>query len=825
MADLTLTGTPASGAVGVAYTFTPTVTGSAGTNVFSLASGSTLPAGLTLDADTGAITGTPTEAGTSSVTLDVTDGTNTASLPLSLDISAALTVARASEANAAVGARFSLSLVFSGGDGTAVTTTVSGLPDGLTFDNSTGIISGTPTTDGSSTVTVSSEQSGYTATDAFTLTVAKKFLLTGSMPNGAVGEAYTFTPTVDGGDGSTVSYTATNLPGGLSVDATTGTVSGTPTTSGEIDLTITGVQNGVTSNLDDTIEIEAPLALGGTPGKATVGVAYTFTPVVTGGDETSVAYTATDLPDGLDLDAGTGVVSGTPTTEGSDTFSIVATQSDKTVTQTYPIVIGAKLSLTGTPSTASVGTLYAFTPSVAGGDNTAITFSATALPDGLEINTTTGAISGTPTKDGSSAITITAVQSGVTTTLVVSITVTAQLSLSGTAPSATVGVAYTFTPKVSYNGSGTLTYSADNLPPGLSIDSTSGVVSGTPTNGIAGDTTITVTDGKISAHLVTAISVAAPISMVGNPVTAVVGSAYQFIPTISGVNTESVGLTVTVAEGTLPDGLTLASTTGAITGTPTTEGSDTFTLRITDGYTTSETQFTIAVEKRLVVSAEIGTGYVGVDYSDAITVTGVSESDPLTYTVIAGALPAGLELNTADGAITGVVLTEGVYQFTVQVTDGTQIATGVISLQILLSDGSGTESDDLLVFNARMKLYTQNVDSGSAPTPIQLQAAANALIDATVVLNKRCVSDLLTSAMATVVASPDAFKPDTLGLVIPYVLPKLKNMVSSTWSQFYIAAFSTTTPVNAPMIIRDFRRSMLVSFLMKTQAANKATAA
>lgn len=75
---LAITGTPAAGKVGTAYTFTPVVTGGTGTKTFTMTG--TLPAGLTFDTTSGAVTGTPSAVATNSVSITVTDSSGSATL-------------------------------------------------------------------------------------------------------------------------------------------------------------------------------------------------------------------------------------------------------------------------------------------------------------------------------------------------------------------------------------------------------------------------------------------------------------------------------------------------------------------------------------------------------------------------------------------------------------------------------------------------------------------------------------------------------------------------------------------------------------------------
>src|ERR1039458_6599102 len=110
--------------------------------------------------------------------------------------------------------------------------------------------------------------------------------------------------------------------------------------------------------------------------------------------------------------------------------------------------------------------------------------------------------------------------------------------------------------------------------------------------------------------------------------------------------------TFSVGTGTLPAGLTLNTSTGAITGIPTAAG--TFTIKVTDAngvVATGTCPYTIVAGPSLACSA-VNSGEVGVAFSSpALTVTGGTA--PYTFAIPPGTLPAGLTLNTSTGAHQG----------------------------------------------------------------------------------------------------------------------------------------------------------------------------
>jgi hypothetical protein len=155
-----------SGNVGTAYNQTLAASGGIPGYVWSLDAGSNpLPSGLSLNSS-GVISGTPTTAGTTAITVKVTDSVgSTATKQLSLTINPSgvvpVTITTTTLPGGTVGSVYSTAVVASGGTGTLTWSVISGaLPTGLTLNPSTGVISGTPTTQGTATFTIGVQDSG-----------------------------------------------------------------------------------------------------------------------------------------------------------------------------------------------------------------------------------------------------------------------------------------------------------------------------------------------------------------------------------------------------------------------------------------------------------------------------------------------------------------------------------------------------------------------------------------------------------------------------------------------------------------------------------------
>jgi hypothetical protein len=155
------------------------------------------------------------------------------------------------------------------------------------------------------------------------------------------GEAYTLSPTTTGA--TSFALTAGTLPDGLSLNTSTGVISGTPTSDGTASglvVTATGA-GGSTASAAFSIVVAVAVTVSYSPTTATEGEAYTLTPTTTGA--TSFALTSGTLPTGLTLDTGTGVISGTPTTEETASGLVVTATGagGSTASASFSIVVEA----------------------------------------------------------------------------------------------------------------------------------------------------------------------------------------------------------------------------------------------------------------------------------------------------------------------------------------------------------------------------------------------------------------------------------------------------------------------------------------------------
>lgn len=398
------------------------------------------------------------------------------------------------------------------------------------------------------------------------------------------------------------------------------------------------------------------------------------------------------LPPGLSIAPGTGVISGTPTAKIASEFAAYFKDRDgRVAAKLFTITIGDEtpdqLIVTSALPNGVKGSAYA--AQLKSKDDRAGTWSITtgSLPAGLTLNASTGAITGTPTAIGKSDFTVRFVDANEnSSTRALSITVgdaaTAPVIATSALPNGVVGVPYATQMHTADGRTGTWSITAGTLPPGLTLTAATGVISGTPSAAAISDFTVRFQDAA-GASTTKAFSIlieaTGPEIVTTTLPAAVKGEAYS----VALKTKDSRAGLWNVAQGTLPAGLALNASTGVLSGTPTTVGSSTFTVRFRDTLGISDTQeltLVVANSRAVITTATLPEGRVGEAYTAQLA---TADSRAGTWSVSVGTLPAGLSLNGTTGAITGTPTARGTSNFTVTFKDTAGVeATKALSIRV-----------------------------------------------------------------------------------------------------------------------------------------------
>ena len=651
----------AQGVVNVAFSYTITATNNP-TNYNATG----LPSGLSVNIVTGVVSGTPTVLGSFNVILSASNagGTGTSVLSLSIIPDLIPVISSSDIASAVVNNTFSYTITASN---SPVAFGATPLPTGLSLDDITGVISGTPQpgTVGVVPVTLSAINAAGTGTRTLTLTISNPQVPVISSPllqTGVVGTAFEYDIT---GTNKPTSFNAVGLPAGLSVDTTTGKITGTPTTSVGSPFSVTlsatnpgGVSTTATGGVPPTLVLtinpqQAPVITSTGTVQGIIGVAFSYQ-IAAISNPTS--FSAPGLPAGLSLTAA-GLIFGTPTTAGVTSVTMSATNAVGTGTKTLTLTVVTPVApaITSPLNVNGIdGSSFTYTVTATG--TTPMTFSASQLPLGLTLSGET--IAGRPSQPGVTNVTLTAINAGGTDskTLVINISPTSAVITNPTLTArGTVGVQFAY--NVSATGTTPITYSAFPIPPGLTFSGST--LSGIPTPAAVGTVNISLTAsntvGSNTKILVLTIDAAIPIITSPLFVTAMDGTAFSYTITATGTPF------ITFSATNLPTGLTILGTT--ISGTPTSSaiGSTSVALSATNSGGTDAETLVIAVSPAPpVISSPLAvSAQEGVPFSYTIASSGTP-----SFTFTAAPLPAGLTLQganivgtpTASGA-TSVVLT------------------------------------------------------------------------------------------------------------------------------------------------------------------------
>jgi len=662
--------------------------------MWSISSGA-LPAGLSLAAATGVLSGIPSVSGTFPFTVQATDSaSDTAMQQLTLTLGAAPVISTASLPTGVAGFAYSQTLMATGGAGAQTWSLLSGtLPAGLSLNSSTGTIAGTPAAFGTSPIMVKvTDGNGGTATQQITLQIVNPVSInTPALPSGAVGEAYNQTINASGGVAPlTFSISAGSLASPLQLNATTGAITGTPTSSATSTFTVkitdaSGTADQATQQYSLAINPMLTISTASLP-NGTANQAYSATLAATGGSANAANYTwsATGLPAGFSLSAA-GVLSGMSAAAGTTriAFKVADSGSGETATATLalmivsatqPVTISASTSVISIALGGSVSASFS-----ASGGTPPYTFTGTGLPAGVSVSAG-GSLSGTPTQAGNFSATVQVTDQN-SASAGASITINVLGLSTGSLPGGTAGQFYSAN-LGAIGWTQSYSFSATGLPTGLSLGS-GGSISGTVNTPGTYTFSAQVSSSGVSASGSVSVTFVKPQALA-------ISSASLPAGTVNAAYSQSLAATGgtapyswSVSSGSPPAGLSLSSS-GTLSGIPTSPGSFSFGVMATDssgGVATATASVTIQPVPLTITTQALPSGVSGLSYPQQ-TLGATGGVSPYTWSVTSGNLPSGMTLSTG-GSLTGTPAASGSFPVSVTVTDSAGAnATANLSLAI-----------------------------------------------------------------------------------------------------------------------------------------------
>ncbi|WP_274522623.1 putative Ig domain-containing protein [Pseudomonas sp. MF4836] len=695
-----------------------------------------LPPGLTLSPSphsaTTTLSGSPTAAGTYTFAISLNDGLNQAGVAtytLVVTSSATPTLTSVAPSSGSTAGATSVTLTGTNFTGATAVTFGGAAATGFTVNNATTITATTPAhAAGAVSVTVTTASGSATLTNGYTYVPAPTVGPV-SATVAANSSANPITLSLSGGTATSVAVASAASHGTATASGTSITYTPTAGFSGSDSFTYTATNASGTSTAATVTITVSPPTLTITPTtlpNGTQGSAYSQTVSASGGTAPyTYAISAGSLPAGLSLNTGTGVLSGTPSASGTFNLTVTATDANSaTGSRAYSLLINALAP----PVAGAVSAIVAanssnnpITLNLSGGTATSVAVASAASHGTATASGTSITYTPTAGYSGSDSFTYTATNAGGTSspaTVTITVSPPTVTITPTTLPNGTQGTAYSQTVSAS-GGTAPYTYaiSAGSLPAGLSLNTGTGVLSGTPSASGTFNLTVTATDANSAtgsrAYSLLINALAPPVTGAVSAIVAASSSNNPITLNLSGGTATSVAVASAASHGT-------ATASGtSITYTPTAgySGADSFTYTATNaGGTSSPATVTITVSPPAVAitPTTLPNGTQGTAYSQTVSASGGTA--PYTYAIIAGSLPAGLSLNTGTGVISGTPSASGSFNLTLTATDANS-ATGSRAYSLLingLAPPVAGATSVILAANSSNNPITLNLSGGTA---------------------------------------------------------------------------------------------------------------
>ena len=496
-----------------------------------------------------------------------------------------------------------------------------------------------------------------------------------------------------------------DLPSGLTFNA--GTLSGTPTSTGTFTFTLrANLSSSQTHTKTFTLTVEPSLVITTSShlpdGKT--GVQYeSITLSTDAGTGAYVTWSASNMPEGLEIGYQSGIISGVPLTEGYYTFTVTAKSGQYTAAKDFTIVIYPSLRIITDSDLppALTGRDYSVTLSTDATqfDSQYVVWSCDSLPEGLNLDSKTGIISGILLSEGVFTFNITAsieTASGTyTDTKEFMLTVTSEFEIidDSVLPSAIINREYSYTLSTGESLIENVAWKLEsgNLPNGLSLDANTGTIKGTASATGEYKFTVSASSDNIKAEKTFTLAVVSEflISTSSELPDARPNESYLVVFSANGGSSNTI--TWQLISGNLPEGISLDVRTGIISGSSSKEGIYEFTISAAVNSSTerlsAQKKFVLRVCPEMQITndssytTDAGTS-LSVQFSAMITGSSSASGERTLWSVLSGDIPPGLSLN--EDTLSGTALKAGTFKFTLQAVNGYSVAKKVITFTVNL---------------------------------------------------------------------------------------------------------------------------------------------
>ena len=649
-----------------------------------------LPSWASFAPATRVLSGTPNAAGTTTVTYAVTDDDGDQdSVMFDLVIAADLmpTAPTVANQNTTRGATFSVTLPVGTGGDPPLTYAVSGQPAWASFNATTRVLLGVPNVSATTTVTYTvTDLDGDADSSTFNIIVADLMPTAPDIGNqtGKVGDVFSVTLDAGTGGDPPLTYAVSGEPSWASFNTSTRVLSGTPTAAGTTTVTYTVTDD---DGDDDSDTFDIVIAADLMPTAPTiaaqtgeVGMAFSVTLTAGTGGDLPLTYSVSGQPSWATFASATRVLSGIPDAAATTTITYTVTDDDGDAdSSTFTITIAAADVEPTAPDipnqTGKVNDAFSVTLDPGTGGNAPLTYSVSGQPAWASFNASTRVLSGTPNVAATTSVTYTVTDDdGDADSDTFTITIAADLM--PTAPtvpaqSGEVGTAFSVTLPVGTGGDAPLAYSVSGEPSWASFNTSTRVLSGTPTAATATTVTYTVTDddgdADSSAFVITiAAADLTPTAPTIPNQNATVGVAFSV--TLDVGTGGNIPLTYSVSGE--PSWASFNNTTRVLSGTPDAAATTTvtYTVRDVDNDSDSSTFDIVVVDDPMPVLPAIANQNATVGTAFSVTLAAATGGDaPLTYALTGR--PSWASFNASTRVLSGTPTTAGTNTLTYTVTD------------------------------------------------------------------------------------------------------------------------------------------------------------